>query len=58
MGNMRNLIIVSTMLIIGLGGAVIKFSEAGELSGMSLAAIVGILLNLILPKEILLKKES
>lgn len=52
MANMRNLIIVSTMLIIGLGGAVIQFSEAGELSGMSLAAIVGIILNLILPKEI------
>ena len=51
--NVRNVIVVSTMLVLGLGGAVITL-QAGDVSvsitGMSLAAIVGILLNLLLPK--------
>lgn len=42
----RNIIIISIMLIIGLGGAKIF-----GFTGMSLASIFGILLNLILPKE-------
>lgn len=50
LGNMRNLIIVSTMLVIGLGGAGFPINDAVGLSGMSLAAVIGILLNLILPK--------
>lgn len=45
LGNMKNLIIVSTMLVIGLGGAIFQLNTASALSGMSLAAIVGILLN-------------
>lgn len=51
LGDTRNLIIVSTMLVIGLGGAMINFSAVAGLSGMSLAAIVGIVLNLVLPKD-------
>lgn len=47
LGNMKNLIIVSTMLVLGLGGASIQMTTTAALSGMSLAAIVGILLNLI-----------
>jgi len=50
LGNMRNLIIVATMLVIGLGGASLPLNEAVSMTGMSLAAIVGIVLNLILPK--------
>ncbi|PKK96358.1 MAG: uracil permease [Tenericutes bacterium HGW-Tenericutes-3] len=45
LGNMRNLVVVSTMLVIGLGGAVLNITSSSALSGMSLAAIVGILLN-------------
>jgi uracil permease len=45
MGNMKNLVIVSTMLVIGLGGALLNVTSTTTLSGMSLAAIVGILLN-------------
>jgi uracil permease len=45
LGNMKNLVIVSTMLVIGLGGALFQINTASALSGMSLAAIVGILLN-------------
>lgn len=51
LGNTRNLIIVSAMLVIGLGGAVISFGNQGGLSGMALAALVGIILNLLLPQE-------
>jgi len=54
--NMKNLIIVGAMLVIGLGGASISLNQSVSLSGMSLAALVGILLTVILnpqkePKE-------
>lgn len=48
LSDMRNLIIVGAMLVIGLGGASIQLNESVSLSGMSLAAVIGILLNLIL----------
>lgn len=50
----RNMIIVGSILVIGLGGAVLSFTLFGILfsfSNMSLAAIVGIILNAVLPKE-------
>lgn len=51
--NTRNVIVASTMLVLGLGGAILTF-QSGDISvsftGMSLAAIVGIILNLTLPK--------
>lgn len=50
LANMKNLIIMSTMLVLGLGGAEIAFGKF-SFSGMALAAIVGIILNLILPNE-------
>lgn len=50
LGNIRNLIIVSTMLVIGLGGASIPLNDASSLTGMSFAVVVGILLNLLLPE--------
>jgi len=45
----RNLIITSVILVIGIGGAFIRVSEQFEVHGMALAAIVGIVLNLVLP---------
>ncbi|MDQ0217152.1 uracil permease [Peribacillus cavernae] len=48
-GNNRNLIIASVILVIGVGGAFVKLSDTVSLSGMALAAIIGVLLNLILP---------
>lgn len=53
-GKSRNVIIASTMLVLGLGGAVISIVHGDlsvTISGMSLSAIVGILLNLLLPNE-------
>ena len=49
LGEKRNLAIVSVILVIGVGGAVLPLGDLVELSGMALAAIVGILLNLVLP---------
>ena len=53
-GKPKNIVVASTMLVLGLGGAAISI-VSGDLSvtisGMSLAAIVGILLNLLLPNE-------
>lgn len=47
LSDMKNLVIVSTMLVIGLGGASIALGSI-TLSGMSLAAIFGILINAVL----------
>ena len=48
-GQVRNLIVASSMLVLGLGGAVLNIG-AITLSGTALSAIVGIILNLIVPK--------
>ncbi|MGM0873588.1 MAG: solute carrier family 23 protein [Bacillota bacterium] len=50
LGNKRNLIISSVILVIGIGDATIKFENL-DLHGMALAAIIGIVLNLVLPYE-------
>lgn len=50
-GQSRNLIIASAMLVIGLGGAVLDIGGVVTFSGTALSAAIGILLNLILPKE-------
>lgn len=47
----RNLIIASAMLVIGLGGAILPLGNIVTLSGTALSAIVGIVLNLILPQH-------
>jgi uracil permease len=51
----RNLIVVSLILVLGLGGAKVPvaFGEVHlELHGMALAALVGILANLLLPSSL------
>ncbi|MCF7927417.1 MAG: NCS2 family nucleobase:cation symporter [Candidatus Izimaplasma sp.] len=47
LSDMRNLIIVATMLVIGLGGAKIPVNDAISIEGMSLAIIVGVGLHLL-----------
>ncbi|MEG2489378.1 uracil-xanthine permease family protein, partial [Anaerorhabdus sp.] len=47
----RNLIIASAMLVIGLGGALLPLGRFVTLSGTALSATIGIILNLILPKD-------
>ncbi len=48
LSKMKNLVIVSTMLVVGLGGASIQLGANIAISGMSLAAIFGIILNGVL----------
>ena len=45
----RNLVIISLILVFGIGGMSVSFGDF-SLRGIGLAAIVGILLNLILPR--------
>jgi uracil permease len=46
----RNLIIASVILVIGIGGAIMKIWGNLQFGGMGLAAIIGIILNQVLPK--------
>ena len=50
MNKTRNLIIVSLILTIGIGGAVISFGKF-SLAGIGLASLVGVILNLIIPDK-------
>ena len=50
----KNVVVASSMLVLGLGGAAISIISGDlsiTISGMSLASIVGIILNLALPNE-------
>jgi len=49
MNNPRNMIIVSMILVLAIGGMVVDFGGVA-FSGIGLGAIVGIILNIVLPK--------
>ena len=49
MGNTRNLVIVSLILTLGIGGAEMTFGGI-TMSGIGLSALVGVILNLIMPQ--------
>ena len=52
--NTKNVIVASSMLVLGLGGAAISIITKNisvSISGMSLAALVGILLNLLIKER-------
>ncbi|WP_105956121.1 solute carrier family 23 protein [Apilactobacillus quenuiae] len=46
----RNLMIISSILVIGVGGFMLKIGTL-PLNGLAIATLLGIILNLILPKE-------
>lgn len=50
-GASRNLVIASAMLVLGLGGAVLQVGTGLMISGTALAALTGVVLNLVLPQE-------
>lgn len=53
-GKKKNLIIASVIIVLGIGGAGLRFhmgSSQIEVSGVALATLVGIILNLILPEK-------
>lgn len=45
--DMKNIIIIASMLVVGLGGLTIKIAGIDFMKGMSIAAVIGIFLNLI-----------
>ena len=52
--NPKNVVVASSMLVLGLGGAAVSIISGNfslTISGMSLASIVGIILNIIIPNE-------
>ena len=52
--NTKNVVVAATMLVLGLGGAALSLVYGDlsiSISGMSLAAIIGVLLNLVVPEE-------
>ena len=46
----RNIIIVSVVLTMGIGGAILTFGTF-SISGIGLSAVIGVLLNLLLPRK-------
>lgn len=52
--NNKNIVVASTMLVLGLGGATLSIVQCNlsiSISGMALAAIVGVILNLCIPES-------
>lgn len=47
----RNLIVVSVILTVGVGGAMIKITDSFNLSGVAFAMLLGVILNLILKRK-------
>ena len=50
LGNTRNLVIASLILTLGIGGAELTFGNF-TIGGIGLAALVGVILNLVIPKS-------
>ncbi len=57
LSNNRNLVIISVILVIGISNLTISIGSL-EFAGMGLAAIVGILLNLVLPEELIISEDD
>ncbi|MFR6021115.1 MAG: solute carrier family 23 protein, partial [Lactobacillaceae bacterium] len=53
----RNLMIASTILVIGIGNASLQFSGY-QFSGLALATVIGIFLNFVLPEHAANEEEA
>jgi uracil permease len=51
MGEKRNMVIASIILVVGIGGAAIRFTDSFEIAGMSLATVIGLILHGLLPNR-------
>ncbi|GAA6208614.1 uracil-xanthine permease family protein [Cognatishimia sp. WU-CL00825] len=47
----RNMVIISVVLVVGIGGLSIPFGSGFTLAGIGLAGVAGVVLNLLLPRE-------
>lgn len=59
-GNSRNLMIASVIMVLGIGCNSIQVSNAFEISGLAIAAFVGVILALLLPagKDDIMKENE
>ncbi|MDD2299190.1 MAG: uracil-xanthine permease family protein [Fermentimonas sp.] len=57
MSNTRNLIIVSLILTTGIGGAVLQIGDI-SMTGIGLSALIGVILNLIIPESKEIKEDK
>jgi uracil permease len=57
-GDKRNLIISSVILVVGIGGAILKINADFEIAGMAFAAILGVILNKVLPESKNMSQEE
>ena len=57
MNDTRNVIIISVMLTMGLGGVVLS-SGSFAISGIGHSAVIGVILNLVLPKSKVEEEEK
>ena len=48
----RNLIIVATILVFGVGSYTLEFGGGFQFGGIALAGVVGVLLNWVLPEDV------
>ena len=55
--NNRNMVIASVILVVGIGGAAMRFTESFAIEGMALASIIGVVLNLVLPDREIVEKD-
>ncbi|MFZ5823638.1 MAG: uracil-xanthine permease family protein [Bacillota bacterium] len=55
--NSRNLVIAAVILVLGIGGAVMKIGDL-QLSGLALAALVGVVMNKLLPEHLTREAEA
>ena len=56
--NSRNLVIAAIILVMGLGGASVPITANLKLEGLALAALVGIVLNKVLPEHLTREAEA
>ncbi len=55
--NSRNLVIAAVILVMGLGGAAVSI-KGFQISGLALAALVGIVLNKLMPEHLTAEAEA
>ena len=56
LGKKRNLMVASTILVIGIGNAYLQLGQY-QFSGLAVASVIGVILNLILPDKANSEKE-
>lgn len=56
--NSRNLVIAAVILVMGIGGAVVPITQNLQIGGLALAALVGIVMNKLMPERLTAEAEA